>query len=48
VQEAFLAFVRVVPGPEAGKHLAYLRRTVINLAHGHHRRTGSRQLEELQ
>ena len=40
VQEAFLAYLRAAPGPEAGKELAYLRRTVINLAHGHHRRLG--------
>jgi RNA polymerase sigma factor (sigma-70 family) len=37
VQEAFLAYLRAVPGPEPGKELAYLRRTVVNLAHGHHR-----------
>jgi RNA polymerase sigma factor (sigma-70 family) len=40
VQEAFIAYMRAAPRPETGKELAYLRRTVINLAHGHHRRLG--------
>jgi RNA polymerase sigma factor (sigma-70 family) len=40
VQDAFIAYLRAAPRPEPGKELAYLRRTVINLAHGHHRRLG--------
>jgi RNA polymerase sigma-70 factor (sigma-E family) len=37
VQEAFVRFHRS-GGSRAGSELAYLRRTVINLSHGHHRR----------
>ena len=38
VQEAFVRFCRSGAVPQAGTELAYLRRTVINLSHGHHRR----------
>ena len=44
VQEAFLAYFRARPGPKPGSELAYLRRTVVNLAHGHHRRRYRRQV----
>jgi RNA polymerase sigma-70 factor (ECF subfamily) len=37
VQEAFLRAHRSLVRPRAGAELAYLRRAVINLAHGHHR-----------
>jgi RNA polymerase sigma-70 factor (sigma-E family) len=36
-QEAFLRAHRALVRPKAGAELAYLRRTVINLAHSHHR-----------
>jgi RNA polymerase sigma-70 factor (ECF subfamily) len=38
VQEAFVRLQRSGSTPVAGTELAYLRRTVINLSHGHHRR----------
>jgi RNA polymerase sigma-70 factor (ECF subfamily) len=38
VQEAFVRLQRSGSTPAAGTELAYLRRTVINLSHGHHRR----------
>jgi RNA polymerase sigma factor (sigma-70 family) len=38
VQEAFVRLHRSGSVPAAGTELAYLRRTVINLSHGHHRR----------
>jgi RNA polymerase sigma-70 factor (ECF subfamily) len=38
VQEAFVRLHRSATAPAPGKELAYLRRTVINLSHGHHRR----------
>jgi RNA polymerase sigma-70 factor (ECF subfamily) len=38
VQEAFVRAHRTMVRPRAGAELAYLRRTVINLSHGHHRR----------
>ncbi len=37
VQEAFVRLHRSGSIPVAGAELAYLRRTVINLSHGHHR-----------
>ena len=37
VQEAFVRLHRAGTAPAAGAELAYLRRTVINLSHGHHR-----------
>ncbi|MFL6204671.1 MAG: RNA polymerase sigma factor [Acidimicrobiales bacterium] len=37
VQEAFVRFHRSGASPLPGAELAYLRRTVINLSHGHHR-----------
>lgn len=37
VQDAFLRLHRARSRPHAGAELAYLRRTVINLSHGHHR-----------
>ena len=37
VQEAFARAHRSLVRPRAGAELAYLRRAVINLAHGHHR-----------
>lgn len=37
VQEAFVRWSRVARRPAAGAERAYLRRTVINLSHGHHR-----------
>src|SRR5687767_3247814 len=37
VQEAFVRLHRSGAAPAAGAELAYLRRTVINLSHGHHR-----------
>jgi RNA polymerase sigma-70 factor (sigma-E family) len=37
VQEAFVRLHRAPNQPTAGAELAYLRRTVINLSHGHHR-----------
>ena len=37
VQDAFVRLARAAAGPAAGAELAYLRRTVINLSHGHHR-----------
>ena len=37
VQEAFVRLARAATPPAAGVELAYLRRTVINLSHGHHR-----------
>jgi RNA polymerase sigma-70 factor (ECF subfamily) len=39
VQEAFVR-LRSGRGPAPGAELAYLRRTVINLSHGHHRHLG--------
>lgn len=38
VQDAFVALARQAKRPQAGTELAYLRRTVINLSHGRHRR----------
>jgi RNA polymerase sigma-70 factor (sigma-E family) len=38
VQEAFVRLHRSRSRPALGAELAYLRRTVINLSHGHHRR----------
>lgn len=38
VQEAFVRLHRSGSIPAVGAELAYLRRTVINLSHGHHRR----------
>jgi RNA polymerase sigma factor (sigma-70 family) len=38
VQEAFVRLQRSGSAPALGTELAYLRRTVINLSHGHHRR----------
>jgi RNA polymerase sigma-70 factor (ECF subfamily) len=38
VQDAFVRLHRSGARPAAGTELAYLRRTVVNLAHGHHRR----------
>jgi RNA polymerase sigma factor (sigma-70 family) len=37
VQESFVRLHRSGSLPAAGTELAYLRRTVINLSHGHHR-----------
>src|SRR5688572_27203194 len=37
VQEAFVRVYRSSRPPAAGAERAYLRRTVINLSHGHHR-----------
>jgi RNA polymerase sigma-70 factor (sigma-E family) len=37
VQDAFVRLHRSGSIPAAGAELAYLRRTVINLSHGHHR-----------
>lgn len=37
VQEAFVRFHRSGAAPADGAELAYLRRTVVNLSHGHHR-----------
>jgi RNA polymerase sigma-70 factor (ECF subfamily) len=37
VQEAFVRLHRSGATPAAGAELAYLRRTVVNLSHGHHR-----------
>jgi RNA polymerase sigma-70 factor (ECF subfamily) len=41
VQESFVRLQRSGSVPAAGTELAYLRRTVINLSHGHHRRLRS-------
>ncbi|MET0901791.1 MAG: sigma-70 family RNA polymerase sigma factor [Acidimicrobiales bacterium] len=38
VQEAFVRYHRQARPPALGAELAYLRRTVVNLSHGHHRR----------
>lgn len=38
VQEAFVRLQRSPSPPGTGAERAYLRRTVINLSHGHHRR----------
>jgi RNA polymerase sigma-70 factor (ECF subfamily) len=38
VQEAFVRYHRQGRPPALGAELAYLRRTVVNLSHGHHRR----------
>ncbi len=38
VQEAFVRFHRSGGSTTTGRELAYLRRTVVNLSHGHHRR----------
>jgi RNA polymerase sigma factor (sigma-70 family) len=38
VQEAFVRVARAAAPPQPGTELAYLRRTVVNLSHGHHRR----------
>ena len=38
VQEAFLRLHRTRSWPRPEAELAYLRRTVVNLSHGHHRR----------
>jgi RNA polymerase sigma-70 factor (sigma-E family) len=40
VQEAFVRLARTATSPADGAELAYLRRTVINLSHGHHRHLG--------
>lgn len=40
VQEAFLRLQSSKSVPAAGAELAYLRRTIINLSHGHHRHVG--------
>jgi RNA polymerase sigma-70 factor (sigma-E family) len=40
VQDAFLRYHRAGSSPRPGTELAYLRRTVVNLSHGHHRRLG--------
>lgn len=40
VQEAFLRYHRAGARPRSGTELAYLRRTVVNLSHGHHRHLG--------
>jgi RNA polymerase sigma-70 factor (sigma-E family) len=40
VQEAFLRYHRSGASPRPGAELAYLRRTVVNLSHGLHRRLG--------
>lgn len=40
VQEAFVRLHRSGTTPAIGAELAYLRRTVINLSHGHHRHLG--------
>lgn len=37
VQEAFVRLHRAPSPPAPGKELAYLRRTVVNLSHSHHR-----------
>jgi RNA polymerase sigma-70 factor (ECF subfamily) len=37
VQEAFVRFHRSGSIPASGAELSYLRRTVVNLCHGHHR-----------
>lgn len=37
VQEAFIRLQRSRAVPRSGAELAYLRRTVVNLSHGHHR-----------
>jgi RNA polymerase sigma-70 factor (ECF subfamily) len=37
VQDAFVRLLRSGSIPATGAELAYLRRTVINLSHGHHR-----------
>ncbi len=38
VQDAFVRLARSGSPPGRGAELAYLRRTVVNLSHGHHRR----------
>jgi RNA polymerase sigma factor (sigma-70 family) len=38
VQESFVRLARADAPPRPGAELAYLRRTVTNLSHGHHRR----------
>jgi RNA polymerase sigma factor (sigma-70 family) len=38
VQESFVRLARAASPPRPGSELAYLRRTVTNLSHGHHRR----------
>src|SRR5690606_31936428 len=38
VQDAFVRLHRAGARPATGSELAYLRRTVVNLSHGHHRR----------
>lgn len=38
VQDAFVRLHRSGARPAPGTELAYLRRTVVNLSHGHHRR----------
>ena len=40
MQEAFLRYHRSGASPRRGAELAYLRRTVVNLSHGRHRRLG--------
>ena len=37
VQDAFVALARQPAPPRPGTELAYLRRTVVNRSHGHHR-----------
>jgi RNA polymerase sigma-70 factor (sigma-E family) len=37
VQDAFVRLHRSRSWPQPGSELAYLRRTVVNLSHGHHR-----------
>lgn len=42
-QEAFVRLGRVDRWPAEGTELAYLRRTVVNLVHGHHRKLAVRR-----
>ncbi len=47
-QEAFVQLGRQRRWPKPGTELAYLRRTVINLVHGHHRRLATRRAPRLR
>ena len=47
-QEAFVRLGRVRRWPEPGTELAYLRRTVVNLVHGHHRKLATRRAPRLR
>ncbi|MFP3907976.1 MAG: RNA polymerase sigma factor [Acidimicrobiales bacterium] len=47
-QEAFVRLGRRQRWPAPGTELAYLRRTVINLVHGHHRRLATRRAPRLK